>query len=48
MRAYTHDAAIDSMSGATSQPSLGSLVEALKGTERDTGLDPEAIRQVSF
>src|SRR5215468_693996 len=42
------DAAIDSMSGATSQPCLGSLVEALRHTERDTGLDPEAIRRISF
>ena len=42
------DAAIDSMSGLTSQPCLGSLVEALKGTGHDTGLDPEAIRKISF
>ncbi|MCC6982868.1 MAG: pyruvate carboxylase [Bauldia sp.] len=42
------DGALDAMSGATSQPSLGSLVEALRGTDRDTGLDPEAIRQISF
>jgi pyruvate carboxylase len=42
------DAAMDSMSGATSQPCLGSIVEALRHTERDTGLDPEAIRQISF
>jgi len=42
------DAAVDSMSGATSQPCLGSLVEALRHTERDTGLDPEAIRRISF
>ena len=42
------DAAMDSMSGATSQPCLGSLVEALRHTERDTGLDPEAIRRISF
>jgi pyruvate carboxylase len=42
------DAAIDSMSGATSQPCLGSLVEALRHTERDTGLDPEAIRRISY
>ena len=42
------DAAIDSLSGLTSQPCLGSLVLALKGTERDTGLDPEAIRKISF
>jgi pyruvate carboxylase len=41
------DAAMDSMSGATSQPCLGSLVEALRHTERDTGLDPDAIRQIS-
>jgi pyruvate carboxylase len=42
------DAAMDSMSGATSQPCLGSIVEALRHTGRDTGLDPEAIRQISF
>jgi pyruvate carboxylase len=42
------DAAIDSMSGATSQPCLGSLVEALRHTRRDTELDPEAIRRISF
>ena len=42
------DAAMDAMSGATSQPCLGSLVEALRHTDRDTGLDPEAIRRISF
>jgi pyruvate carboxylase len=42
------DAAMDSLSGLTSQPNLGSIVEALRGTERDTGLDPEAIRKISF
>jgi pyruvate carboxylase len=42
------DAAMDSMSGLTSQPNLGSIVEALRGSERDTGLDPVAIRQISF
>jgi pyruvate carboxylase len=41
------DAAMDSFSGNTSQPCLGSIVEALRWTERDTGLDPEAIRQLS-
>jgi pyruvate carboxylase len=42
------DAAMDSLSGATSQPCLGSIVEALEGTERATGLDPEWIRRISF
>ncbi|MGQ3671531.1 pyruvate carboxylase [Xanthobacter sp. TB0136] len=42
------DAATDAMSGATSQPCLGSIVEALRHTERDSGLDAEAIRQISF
>lgn len=42
------DAAMDALSGNTSQPCLGSIVEALKGTERDPGLDPEWIRRVSF
>ncbi|WP_320203872.1 pyruvate carboxylase [Agrobacterium rosae] len=42
------DAAMDSLSGNTSQPCLGSIVEALRGSERDPGLDPEAIRRISF
>ncbi len=41
------DAAIDSMSGLTSQPNLGGIVEALKNTDRDSGLDTEALRQLS-
>ena len=41
------DAAMDSLSGLTSQPTLGSIVEALRHTDRDTGLDPEAIREIS-
>jgi pyruvate carboxylase len=42
------DAAMDALSGNTSQPCLGSIVEALKGAERDPGLDPEWIRRISF
>ena len=42
------DAAMDAMSGSTSQPCLGSIVSALKGTPRDPGLNPEAIRRISF
>ncbi|MBZ9907071.1 pyruvate carboxylase [Mesorhizobium sp. BR115XR7A] len=42
------DAAMDAFSGNTSQPCLGSIVEALKGTERDPGLDPLWIRKISF
>jgi pyruvate carboxylase len=42
------DAAMDAFSGNTSQPCLGSLVEAFRGTERDPGLDPEWIRKISF
>jgi pyruvate carboxylase len=41
------DAAMDAFSGGTSQPCLGSIVEALRGTDRDTGLDIAAIRQIS-
>ncbi len=41
------DLAMDSFSGLTSQPNLGSVVEALKGTERDTGLDATVVRQFS-
>ena len=42
------DAAIDAMSGTTSQPCLGSIVEALRHTPRDTGLDGATIRRLSF
>ena len=41
------DAAMDALSGTTSQPTLGSIVEALKGTDRDTGLNVTAIREIS-
>jgi pyruvate carboxylase len=42
------DAAMDAFSGNTSQPCLGSIAEALKGTERDPRLDPAWIRRISF
>jgi pyruvate carboxylase len=42
------DSAMDAFSGNTSQPCLGSVVEALKGTERDPCLNPEWIRRISF
>jgi pyruvate carboxylase len=41
------DAAMDALSGNTSQPTLGSVVEALRHTERQTGLDISAIREIS-
>ena len=41
------DAAMDAFSGGTSQPCLGSIVEALAHTERDTGLNIAAIRRMS-
>ncbi len=41
------DAAMDAFSGGTSQPCLGSIVEAMAHTERDTGLDIAAIREIS-
>ena len=41
------DAAMDSFSGLTSQPNLGSIVAALKATDRNTGLDNATIRQLS-
>ena len=37
------DAAIDAMSGLTSQPSLGAISANLRGTELDTGLDPAML-----
>ncbi|HMD38408.1 MAG TPA: pyruvate carboxylase [Candidatus Acidoferrum sp.] len=41
------DAAIAAMSGGTSQPNLNSIVEALRHTPRDTGLDIEALNECS-
>jgi len=41
------DAAMDAMSGTTSQPPLGSLAAALKGHPRDPGLDQETLNRVS-
>lgn len=41
------DAAMDAFAGGTSQPALGSIVEALRNTERDTGLDMAEIRRLS-
>ncbi|MCY1126077.1 pyruvate carboxylase [Frigidibacter sp. RF13] len=41
------DAAMDAFSGGTSQPCLGSIVEALAHTDRDTGLDIAEIRRIS-
>ncbi len=41
------DAAMDAFSGGTSQPCLGSIVEALAHTDRDTGLDIASIREIS-
>jgi len=41
------DGAISAMSGTTSQPNLNSLVAALAHTERDTGLDFDALNSAS-
>jgi pyruvate carboxylase len=41
------DAAIASMSGMTSQPTLNGIVAALRHTERDTGLNQAALDEIS-
>ncbi len=41
------DAAMDAMSGLTSQPNLGSIAMALEHTARDTGLDIGVLRRLS-
>ncbi|PWK60534.1 pyruvate carboxylase [Roseicyclus mahoneyensis] len=41
------DCAMDALSGNTSQATLGTIVEALQHTDRDTGLDIGAIREIS-
>jgi pyruvate carboxylase len=41
------DAAMDSMSGLTSQPPLGAIAAALERTERATRFDPAALETIS-
>ena len=41
------DAAMDSMSGLTSQPCMGSIVAALANTESDPGIDLPSLRLIS-
>jgi pyruvate carboxylase len=41
------DCAMDALSGNTSQATLGSVVEALMHTDRDTGLDIKEVRKIS-
>ncbi len=41
------DAALSSMSGLTSQPSINGLVASLQGQERETGLDLDKLQQLS-
>ena len=41
------DLAIESMSSMTSQPSMNAVVEVLRGTKRDTGLDFEELSELS-
>jgi pyruvate carboxylase len=41
------DAAMDSFSGMTSQPSLGALVAAVRGTDLDTKLDMSQISELN-
>ncbi|XGW03860.1 hypothetical protein V3C99_015200 [Haemonchus contortus] len=41
------DAAVDSMSGMTSQPSMGAIVASLQGTPYDTGLSLDEISKYS-
>jgi len=41
------DAAMDAMSGLTSQPNLGSIATALRYGERDPQLDPASLRLIS-
>ena len=41
------DAAIHAFSGGTSQPCMGSIVEALHNSDRDTGINIENLREIS-
>jgi len=41
------DVAVDSMSGMTSQPSMGAIIASLQGTDLETGLDMEKVGEYS-
>ena len=41
------DCAMDALSGNTSQATMGTVIAALKNTDRDTGLDTDAVRAIS-
>uniref|UniRef100_A0A7S2UTG2 Pyruvate carboxylase n=1 Tax=Attheya septentrionalis TaxID=420275 RepID=A0A7S2UTG2_9STRA len=41
------DAAMDAMSGLTSQPSLGAIVNSVRGTDLDTGIDMNLINPLN-
>ncbi len=41
------DAAMDAMSGLTSQPSMGAIIAALQHTERDSGIHPQRLAPFS-
>lgn len=41
------DVAVDSMSGLTSQPSMGTLIASLQGSKADTGIDFTHMQQIN-
>ncbi len=41
------DGAMDAMSGLTSQPNLGSIIAALQGSKRDSGVSLESMKTLS-
>ncbi|MFK7990103.1 MAG: pyruvate carboxylase [Sandaracinaceae bacterium] len=41
------DLALPAMAGLTAQPTMAAVVAALRGTERDTSIDPEAMRSMN-
>jgi pyruvate carboxylase len=42
------DAATDSLSGMTSQPSINAIIASLEGSECDPGLDPKLVRTLDM
>src|SRR5699024_8611536 len=41
------DTAVDSLSGLTSQPSMGSIINALKGTEKESSISLDSVNKIS-
>lgn len=47
MQAWISSTRVQQHVGLTSQPALNSIVAAMDSTERETGIDPDGIQEIS-